>query len=291
MSATVGGNAVKHLSPHIGQYALITNGDNKILLLERQRSKTWCLPGGRLNEDEDWDVSLLREIKEEIGIDCRHPQPIAVNILKDGYQIKYCVYFTLDCPDVSAINTSNEHSDMGWLGLDEVKSLNMEDGKITKVIVDYLASEARKTGEVSFKPAAAEDTEFARNVHHRAYHDVFVRQFGEWDEAKQDEFFDSTWSEPGFEIISYEGKPCGYTKIEDLPGEIKAHEIVILPEFQGKGIGTALLQEAQNRAAERGVPVRLQVLRSNRAAELYARLGFKPVGENETHVMMEWRPE
>ena len=44
------------------------------------------------------------------------------------------------------------------------------------------------------RPVAQADTEFARNAHHQAYHDVVVRQFGTWDEALQDKFFDGDWA-------------------------------------------------------------------------------------------------
>ncbi|MEI6850698.1 MAG: NUDIX hydrolase [Candidatus Saccharibacteria bacterium] len=128
----------KHLSAHIGQYALIKNDENKILILERARSKTWCLPGGRLNEDDDWDSALLREIKEELGIECYDPKPQAVNVLKDAYQTKYSVYFSVICSDISKLKISSEHSDLGWFGYEEVKDMNIEDDKIKTVILDYL---------------------------------------------------------------------------------------------------------------------------------------------------------
>lgn len=130
----------KHLSAHIGQYALIKNNENKILLLERARSRTWCLPGGRLNENEEWDIAFLREIKEELGLECLDPKPLAVNILKDAYQTKYCVYFALSCSDLSTLKLSDEHSDLGWFGFAEIKSIAIEDKKVEKVILDYLTT-------------------------------------------------------------------------------------------------------------------------------------------------------
>jgi 8-oxo-dGTP pyrophosphatase MutT (NUDIX family) len=128
-----------HLSAHIGQYALIKNNDNKILILQRSRSKTWCLPGGRLDEDEEWNTALLREIKEELNLVCQNPIPVSVNILKDDYQTKYCVYFSLDYLDLSVLKISDEHCDFGWFGPEVVKKLDIEDDKVKKVIIDYLA--------------------------------------------------------------------------------------------------------------------------------------------------------
>lgn len=128
-----------HLLAHIGQYALIKNEENEVLILERIGSKTWCLPGGRLVKDENWDFSLLREIKEELNLECHSPKPIVVNILKDDYQTKYCVYFSVICSDISTLKISDEHSNSGWFGVEDVKNLDIEDEKVKKVILDYLA--------------------------------------------------------------------------------------------------------------------------------------------------------
>lgn len=67
--------------------------------------------------------------------------------------------------------------------------------------------------------------------------------------------------------------------------------MVILPEFQNRGMGTWLLEETKEGARQRGVPVKLQTQHANRAVELYLRLGFKKTGDTEHHVLMEWNPE
>jgi len=123
---------------HIGQYALIRNNEGKLLLLQRQHSKTWCLPGGRLNENEEWDDALLRELHEEINLDCNNPKPIDINILKDEYQTKYCVYFSVNCADISQIKISNEHINFDWFNINEIQDLNIEDDKIKETIIKYL---------------------------------------------------------------------------------------------------------------------------------------------------------
>ena len=138
-------------------------------------------------------------------------------------------------------------------------------------------------------PASATDREFARSVHHRAYREVAVRRYGPWDEKAQDEFFAEDWSEAAFEIILCDGVPCGYLCVEDREGDIHVRELVIDPEFQGKGIGTYILREVMGRARVRQVPVRLGTFHENRAAELYRRLGFREYGRTGTHILMEWR--
>ena len=59
---------------------------------------------------------------------------------------------------------------------------------------------------------------------------------------------------------------------------------------RGTGMGTALLKDLLAEAERAGKPVRLQVLKTNRAIRLYARLGFAITGESPTHLQMEWRP-
>lgn len=147
-----------------------------------------------------------------------------------------------------------------------------------------------KENSLERRRALPEDKEFARTVHHRAYHDVVVKQFGNWDEAKQDAFFDTAWESEPFEILECDGVPCGLLAIEDHGEYIEPRELVLLPEFQGRGIGTKVLAEVIASAKERAVPIKIQALRENEALKLYRKLGFKDSGETETHMQLEFNP-
>ncbi|MGA1598399.1 MAG: GNAT family N-acetyltransferase [bacterium] len=58
---------------------------------------------------------------------------------------------------------------------------------------------------------------------------------------------------------------------------INLHDLVVHPEFRGKGIGRQLLQEVERQAQERGCcKITLEVLNLNRTAfQLYLRSGFE----------------
>lgn len=142
--------------------------------------------------------------------------------------------------------------------------------------------------ELNRRTAQKEDTEFARQAHHRAYHDVVVKQFGEWSDEAQDKFFESAWTSSKHEIIYANGKPCGYFSMDESDDAITLHELVLLPEFQGQGIGSRILSEAIGIAKSKNIPANLQVLKENKAAELYRKLGFKQTGETATHYQMEY---
>ena len=50
----------------IGIKAIIRNDENQILLLKNK--DYWDIPGGRVDQGEDIETTLLRELNEEIGV-------------------------------------------------------------------------------------------------------------------------------------------------------------------------------------------------------------------------------
>ncbi len=138
------------------------------------------------------------------------------------------------------------------------------------------------------RPAMDSDAAFARETHHGAYRDVVIAQYGAWDDADQDRFFDNDWCAAKFEIILFDNTPCGYAAVEYRADDVHVRELVIHPKWQGRGIGTAFLKRVMESAAQKGLPVRLGTQHRNRALKLYQRLGFREIGRTETHVLLEW---
>lgn len=140
----------------------------------------------------------------------------------------------------------------------------------------------------TLRPAVSTDVLVARALHHRAYREVVERQFGVWDVPAQDRFFERAWAQGGYEMVVVDGEPVGYLAVEEQEGDLHIRELVISPDYQGRGIGTALLRGVLTRAEGRGVRVVLGVLKQNRARALYERLGFVGIGRTETHYLMVW---
>jgi ribosomal protein S18 acetylase RimI-like enzyme len=67
-------------------------------------------------------------------------------------------------------------------------------------------------------------------------------------------------------------------------------ELVVRPDFQGRGIGTAVVRDAIARGRARRVPVMLGTLQENRAADLYRRLGFVEYDRTDTHILFRLGP-
>jgi GNAT superfamily N-acetyltransferase len=92
-------------------------------------------------------------------------------------------------------------------------------------------------------------------------------------------------------IVTMGDRPAGRLWLNETPAEIAIVDIAILPEYQGCGLGTAVLGRIVNDTALAQKAIRLRVDRMNfRAARLYRRLGFEVVSGNEVFEEMEMLP-
>ncbi len=141
--------------------------------------------------------------------------------------------------------------------------------------------------KLTLNTATEADFEFVRKVHHLAYRDMVIRQYGEWDDSIQDEFFKNSWDRLPHKIIVCDGEPCGYCCLLESEDAIDVMELAILPEWQGKGIGSDLLKTVIEKGKSLGVSSRLNVMKTNDGAKrLYERLGFEVFDMTATHFKM-----
>lgn len=92
-----------------------------------------------------------------------------------------------------------------------------------------------------------------------------------------------------FDVIEVDGRPAGRLYVDRRPADIRIIDLALLPEHRGAGIGGRLLAAVLDEAAATGRSASLHVELQNRAARLYARLGFVTVSEHGLHRLMEWR--
>ncbi len=73
---------------------------------------------------------------------------------------------------------------------------------------------------------------------------------------------------------------------------LNIHDLAVLPEFRGQGIGGLLLSEVEKRARQRGCcKLTLEVRIDNeRACKLYERLGFEASGGDSVHMLFLAKP-
>jgi ribosomal protein S18 acetylase RimI-like enzyme len=144
-------------------------------------------------------------------------------------------------------------------------------------------------GEVRLRAATQEDADFLYDVV-KATMKEYVAQVWGWDEAWQQAYFREHFEPSEDRIIVLEDEDIGVISVEQREGEVFLGKIYILPEYQGRGIGSRLINDVLEQAHQRGVPVTLQVIKVNPARRLYERLGFVEVGETATHYLMEAAP-
>lgn len=93
-----------------------------------------------------------------------------------------------------------------------------------------------------------------------------------------------------FSVIVSGEIPIGRIVIHRAADEIRVVDLALVPNYRRRGIGSEFLQQLLAEARQAGKPVQLSVLKTNPAARLYERLGFKQTGEDDFYRQMEWRP-
>jgi ribosomal protein S18 acetylase RimI-like enzyme len=135
------------------------------------------------------------------------------------------------------------------------------------------------------RPATHGDRHFLYRLHVAAMRDLVEQVWG-WDDAWQARYFDAQFDPARSRIIAVEGMDVGVVAVEWRADAAFIANIEILAEYQGKGIGAAVIRGVIAEAAARDLPVALQVLKINPARRLYERIGFTITGETETHYLM-----
>lgn len=138
----------------------------------------------------------------------------------------------------------------------------------------------------TLRPATPEDYDFLFALHHAAMRDYIETIWG-WHDDWQQEYFRRKFDPQPRQIIQVEGQDAGVVVVEERPEELYLSLIELLPAYQGRGIGGAIVRELLAQARTAGVPLTLHVLKSNEPARrLYERLGLRIVGEEAARYRM-----
>jgi N-acetylglutamate synthase-like GNAT family acetyltransferase len=88
-------------------------------------------------------------------------------------------------------------------------------------------------------------------------------------------------------IILLKNQKIGLLKLAENKTEIEILQIQIEPNHQNKGIGKEIIQSIIQKAFTKNIPVKLSVLKTNKAQNLYKTLGFEIYDENEYSYFMK----
>jgi len=87
-------------------------------------------------------------------------------------------------------------------------------------------------------------------------------------------------------IVILSNENIGLLKLDENENRIEIVQIQIDPKFQKKGIGKQIIEAVIKDAKIKNKEVFLSVLKVNPAKELYLRMGFKIIGEDDSSFMM-----
>jgi ribosomal protein S18 acetylase RimI-like enzyme len=150
--------------------------------------------------------------------------------------------------------------------------------------------------DLLLRPKAANDQDFCCNLYTatRAWEfagtglpQAAIAQLlaGQFD--AQTQFFDSQHPNAQHGIIQQGGVDIGLFYLDDSGPHMHLLELSIVPDRQGRGIGTQVLSAARDTAHGAGRSMSLSVAKHNPAQNLYARLGFDVTGDTGTHWTMK----
>lgn len=154
---------------------------------------------------------------------------------------------------------------------------------------------------VRFRPCRDGDLAFLRRLYRSSraaelsatrWPEGMKRAFSDQQFDAQHEDYLARFPDGTFLLIQNRMDPIGRLYMDLTGPSLRLIDITLLPAWQGKGIGGAVLRGLQDMAAGRpGGQVELAVDPMNlRARTLYERHGFSVIGRTDSRLQMRWAP-
>jgi GNAT superfamily N-acetyltransferase len=121
-----------------------------------------------------------------------------------------------------------------------------------------------------------------------------------WAEAQKQAFLESQfalqrhhyrtyYASTDWSILQHGSEPAGRLYVDRQADALLVVDVSLLPEWRGRGIGTAIMQAVCAEGREAGKAVTISVEKYNPAQRLYRRLGFREASDQGVYWFMEWR--
>lgn len=82
----------------------------------------WCAVCGRIEDGESQADAVVREVHEEVGLSVRAVEKVAECDTHDGSALIHW-WFAAPLDDASAVLLGDEHTELRWVTLDEMRAL------------------------------------------------------------------------------------------------------------------------------------------------------------------------
>ena len=110
-----------------------------------------------------------------------------------------------------------------------------------------------------------------------------------WNDARERKQFYEQLSVSTIRVVRVDSAIAGFLDFRSDADACRLHTMVIVPQWQSKGVGAIVLERLRAEAQALNRPLTLSVLKANpRARSFYEREGFRVTASTETHDTMVW---
>ena len=124
------------------------NGPEIVLIHRHRYGSEWCLPKGKLKENETWQSAAIREIKEETGCNCEIKGIAGTTHYTVNGKPKLVLYWLMDPVGECHFEASEEVKEISWLSpIDAIARLDhQEEVELIRTSFQILENRKQRPG-------------------------------------------------------------------------------------------------------------------------------------------------
>ena len=137
----------ENFKKHFTASAVIINKENKVLLVDHKKLGVWIYPGGHVEDNEMPDQTIIREVKEETGLDvqiigkkdeslsdCKAdvsslciPYAILCELIGGDHYHNDMIYLCriINEDNIQIKHDPNESDGIGFFGIDDLENIKL----------------------------------------------------------------------------------------------------------------------------------------------------------------------
>ena len=135
---------IGYITPKLGVDAAIFDDKGRILLLRRSDDDQWSLPCGWVEVGESPVEAIIREVKEETGLDVKPTHILGVYDAeaRAPHRPHNCCHILYLCTsNAGDPRISSESKDIGYFYINDITEWHEEHKKVAKDAVDFLQNQ------------------------------------------------------------------------------------------------------------------------------------------------------